>query len=225
MKNSRRLLITDGALVPHRAVDPSQVEGWRKRLKLSKPHRIGVLLGGPARNVEMASQDVESVMGGLIAAAEESDAELLITSSRRTPPAIENWLRMNLKRHPLCRLLVLVNGAQTDGLGNTAEAVPCILELAGALVVSGDSISMVSEAAATGKPVICFSPRPMQGKKAAETKYHRFLRQMDDQGRVRLVEPVDVGEAVLETMKRRTLSAAAGSVEPDPIVEFLRGWF
>jgi mitochondrial fission protein ELM1 len=88
--------------------------------------------------------------------------------------------------------------------------------MADLLVVSGDSISMVSEAVATGKPVIGFSPKTKK-----PTKHHRFLRQMDEKGRLRLVTPEGVAPAVIEAMN---LPDPRGSDPKDPALEFLRQW-
>ncbi|MBI3323187.1 MAG: mitochondrial fission ELM1 family protein [Candidatus Omnitrophica bacterium] len=244
------LLVIDGALAPSRRADESRAKEWRQRLRLSRGRQIGVLLGGPAKGVEIPLADVERAVGGLLSAAEELDAELLVTSSRRTPLAVETWLAQALGRHPRCRLLALVNRRDAGRLDGTEEAVPCIFGLSHALVVSGDSISMVSEAVATGKPVISFPPRPLRQRRwgGPDTKYHRFLRRMDDLGSVQVVEASGVKEAVARAVRDGVGSVRAELVEArtvspfdkpalrapeglrvtgqgsDPVVEFLKRW-
>ncbi|MBI3322053.1 MAG: mitochondrial fission ELM1 family protein [Candidatus Omnitrophica bacterium] len=226
---ARNVLVIDGALAPAREPDEALAQAWRRKLKLAKKRQIGLLLGGPAKGVDLTLADVEEAVRGLISAAEETDAELLVTSSRRTPLAVETWLAQALGRHPRCRLLTLVNRRDAGRLSSTEEAVPCIFDLSHALVVSGDSISMVSEAAATAKPVVCFPPRPIRGRENGkpDTKYHRFLRQLESQGRVTVADPAGIRAAAASAL-RDGGPVRAEPVEarkkPDPIVEFLKRW-
>lgn len=230
LPRAKNLLVIDGALAQGRLPDEGRAREWRQRLRISKGRQVGLLLGGPARGVEMTLGDVEQAVAGVLKAAEELDAEVLVTSSRRTPLSVETWLAQHLGRHPRCRLLALVNRRDAGRLSGTEEAVPCIFDLAGCLVVSGDSISMISEAIATGKPVISFPPRPLRGPGRGEpdTKYHRFLREMGRQGRVTVVEPSGAGDAAAAALRdgarpARSKAAPAGQAA-DPIVEFLKKW-
>ncbi len=233
----RRLLLVDGALTPSGDSDGRQVDLWRSRLNIDGRRQIGLLLGGPTKGLSFDARTVEQVVGALLESSEEMDVQLLVTSSRRTPPEVEERLKQMLGDHPRCRLLCLVNGNDPGGLSETGEAVPCILGLSQVLIVSGDSISMVSEAVAAVKPVIGFLP--VNG--SSKTKYHRFLRQLEEQGKVRMATPEGVGEAVRElvsdTASRsrevsdtvfKTVSGTGLRPEPDtlpdPVMEFLTKW-
>ncbi len=215
------LLVMDGALGPERSCEERQLEDWRRRLNLSSRRRWGLLLGGPTRGVRLEPRDVEQVVQGLLSAAEKEDAELLVTTSRRTPVELESWLQRALAGNPRCRLLALVNHAQAEGLADPSEAVPCILGLADAMVVSGDSISMVSEAAEAAKPVVVFPPRG-DGLFSRASKYRRFLEGMHSRGKVALVQAEEVGRAVAEIAGRPGEGEAP---QADPAVEFLKRWF
>ena len=209
-------LTIDGALVSATSTNGTQAAEWARRLSLSRRAAIGLLVGGPARGLPMDRQDLQQAVDGAIAAAERLDADLLVTTSRRTPVELEEWLARRLRQHPRCRLLVLVNRNQTGGLENTQEAVPCIFSLARCLLVSGDSISMVSEAVSTAKPVVSFSPG--QG-----TKYDRFLREMNAQGALKLVRPEEVEEALAELLREKGSGTFSRKVL-DPVVERLKQW-
>ena len=222
---STRSLLIDGALTPDfngRGL-PTHKEEWRRRLGLTKEKQIGLLLGGSTRGVTLTPGDVRHVVQGLLSAADRLDAELLITSSRRTPPSIEGWLRENLKNHPRCRLLVLVNNGDVGPLETAGQAVPCIFDLAQAVVASGDSISMVSEAAARLKHVVSFLPRT-NGSLLGRRKYHRFLQELDSKGRVMFVMPEEVGEAVVKTFEKMEAAHSPIPNESDPVVEYLVQW-
>ena len=144
-----------------------------------------------------------------------------MTTSRRTPRFLEEILQETLGANPRCRLLVLVNRNDSGGLKNTGEAIPCIFDCAEILVVSGDSISMVSEALAQRRPVVSFLPEPTAWF-FRKPKYHRFLEHLHQEGRLKLVSPEKVGEAVGQGVNGNgTVSAHCPS---DPIVEHLVKW-
>jgi mitochondrial fission protein ELM1 len=73
-----------------------------------------------------------------------------------------------LRRFDRCPLLVIANET------NIPEAVGGILALSDLLVVSGESISMVSEAVSSAKKTIVFSPTG-QYTNHPSTKYDRFV--------------------------------------------------
>lgn len=211
-----RVLVTDGALVPDQAVGPDQLQTWKRQLNLSGGPAIGLFIGGPAaKGKRWDPEEMRGVVQSILAAADAADADVLVTTSRRTPPELEERLIQWLGTHPRCKLLTLVNRSQTGGLKTTSEAVPCILGLAGRLAVSGDSISMVSEALATGKPVVAFSPPP-------GTKYERFLNQLRMEGKLRVSAGTGVGLLLSEPANGSLSSAPAEG--PDLLTESLQQW-
>ena len=85
-------------------------------------------------------------------AALHYNADILMTTSRRTPSAIEQIILKELKNFERCSLCIIANQR------NIPEAVGGILGLSDLVIVSGESISMVSEALSSGKRTIVFSP-------------------------------------------------------------------
>ncbi|MBI3333740.1 MAG: mitochondrial fission ELM1 family protein [Candidatus Omnitrophica bacterium] len=224
---SPNLFVTDGALAPFPKSDAARLEGWRQRLRLTRERQVGLLLGGPAQGAGLELDQVQKVVEGLLEACEALDAEILVTSSRRTPVTVEEWLKRALGGHPRCRLLVLVNGKESGGLQDPQEAVPCIFGLADALVVSGDSISMVSEAMAHSKPVVSFLPNGGRRFFSTGSKYHRFLEGLSAQGRVALAPADKVGQAVRAAVIASETKPSPPNEVPrdsDPLTEFLARW-
>ena len=223
------LILIDGALSLERENLPQRQEEWRQRLRLAKPWRIGLLLGGPARGIDLPIADLRSMLEGILSAAEQLDAELLVTSSRRTSREAEALLEQILSKEERCRLLVLVNRNEPGGLAETSEAVPCILEMAQTIVVSGDSISMVSEAAAHGRQVVSFLPRRKAGLPSAAgwplrgPKHERFLKQMGDGGHLTLTAPGAIGGELIRLGNGGSPVTETVSVV-DPVVEKLIRW-
>ncbi len=114
------------------------------RLTALGGRRVTVLLGGDSRHLRFTEADGTRLVGDLrrLAAA---GGRLMITASRRTPEGLRTAAR-SLAR-------------ETDGFfwdGDGENPYLALLALAEAIVVTSDSINMVSEAVATGAPVLLF---------------------------------------------------------------------
>ncbi|MFI9652726.1 mitochondrial fission ELM1 family protein [Guyparkeria halopsychrophila] len=124
---------------------------------------IGVLLGGSNRTMTLTPEKTRQIGEQLASAARDSGGSLLITPSRRTGEANTRALAETIREVP-----------HQLWQGEGPNPYFGILALADYLVVSGDSASMVSEAASTGRPlyVIDFG---MYSKRLA--RFHRELRE------------------------------------------------
>jgi mitochondrial fission protein ELM1 len=106
---------------------------------------IAVLVGGSNKHHPSSAKMMYFMADQLIAAVRECGGSLAVTPSRRTEKETEEILRNRLSAVPLFFW---------DGLGENPYLG--LLALADAIVVTSDSVSMVSEACATGKPVHVF---------------------------------------------------------------------
>ncbi|KTG17987.1 MULTISPECIES: mitochondrial fission ELM1 family protein [unclassified Guyparkeria] len=124
---------------------------------------IGVLLGGSNRTMTLTPEKTRQIGKQLVQAARDSGGSIIVTPSRRTGEENTQVLAETIANvpHLLWR-------------GEGPNPYFGILGLADYLAVSGDSASMVSEAASTGKPlyVIDFG---RYSKRLA--RFHRELRQ------------------------------------------------
>ena len=116
------------------------VAAWRDRLKLPF---VGVLVGGDTARGQFSPEDQNRLISGLMRLRRDGGTALAITGSRRTPPAFLHRLRETFTGDPAVFVW--------DGQGD--KPYLGILGLADALVVTGDSVSMISEALAAGAPV------------------------------------------------------------------------
>ncbi|MBN1353499.1 MAG: mitochondrial fission ELM1 family protein, partial [Candidatus Omnitrophica bacterium] len=107
---------------------------------VEKGRRIGVLLGGNNSSFTLTVRAAEELLDKVLRAAENLDAEILFTTSRRTPPDVERFIKDRLRQEKRCRLLVIANE------NNTPHTVAGIMGLSGVIIVSCDSVSMISEA-------------------------------------------------------------------------------
>ena len=130
-------------------------------------------------------------------AAEAVDGWYVVTTSRRTGSAVEQGLSERLSRDPRCRLLLL---ATRDPLNGTMEGM---LGCADVAVVTGESISMVSEACASGRRVVVVEPPLRHAHASSLTKHQRFLRQLVEGGYVRGAPVPEVGLALQRLLKAR----------------------
>lgn len=164
----------------------------KDRLRL----KIGLLIGGNSRHVHLSENQVKALIHQLTEVAENIKADILVTTSRRTPPAIEQLIFKRLKKHPSCPLLISANQE------NIPEAVGGILGLCDILIVSGDSISMISEAASSGKNTIVFTPagyQPLPGT----NKHLKFIEQLNAQGYILSADVKGVGRAIYDIAKNK----------------------
>ncbi|WP_448951574.1 mitochondrial fission ELM1 family protein [Labrys neptuniae] len=140
---------------PHRqtpsVLAAARVAARPELIALPQP-RVAVLAGGPSKDVAFGDGDVEGFVAALARLA-ESGAGLMVTPSRRTPPAMVQAIGRALAGKPAWIW---------DGEG--ANPYAQMLALADAFVVTADSTNMLSEAAATGKTIHIYLPKGVPAK-------------------------------------------------------------
>ncbi|WP_340115630.1 mitochondrial fission ELM1 family protein [Pelagibius sp. 7325] len=139
---------------------------FRARYAHLPERRIGVLIGGDNKVFRLDSRTMTTLTERLAKLAREGWG-LMITPSRRTGPRNEEILR-----HGLHGLPADIWDAQGDNAGENPYFG--ILALADHLVVTGDSVNMVSEACSTGKPVHTVQ---LQGHAPKFDRFHAALQQ------------------------------------------------
>jgi mitochondrial fission protein ELM1 len=157
-------------LAPLHAVTPetlaSAAGAWQPHFKHLKRPYVMLSLGGDTKHGSFSMENWRTVIEAAQALAQ--DGSLLITTSRRTPEAALT----------MARQLVTVphyfyhwaEGKDNPYLG--------MLGLADAIVVTGDSLSMCTEACVAGKPVYIYAPPaiiPAKHKALHEALYTRGM--------------------------------------------------
>ncbi|MBF0331106.1 MAG: mitochondrial fission ELM1 family protein [Candidatus Omnitrophica bacterium] len=163
-----------------------------QHLKHNVRFKMAVMIGGDTKDLLMSRQDMKVVLHQIRSAAEELGIDLLITTSRRTPPAVEQLVIQTFDDHPRTALLLIANKT------NVPEAVGGMLGLADMVLVSGESISMVSEAASSGKRTIVF---PIGSEK--NNKYVRFCESLASQGYIIYASPKGVTSAIDNVIRNK----------------------
>ena len=157
-----RVIPTLGAI--HR-VTPARLAAERRRFPalegLPRPI-LALLIGGANRAYRLDLDSLAALADSLAKIVRRDGGSVLATPSRRTGAAGLAVLRERLGGLP---------GAIWDGAGDNPYYA--YLAAADALLVTADSVSMVSEAAATGKPVHVIA---LDGGDAKFARFHAAMR-------------------------------------------------
>ncbi|MEQ8247615.1 MAG: mitochondrial fission ELM1 family protein [Alphaproteobacteria bacterium] len=162
--NGANVLTTVGSL--HRvtpAALATAASRWADRFRPLPQPRIAVLIGGASKHHRMSVATATRLGAQLRALSSAAGAGLMVTASRRTDRACRDILRAALAGFPV---------DFWDGTGDNPYTG--MLALADGIVVTEDSVSMASEAASTGKPLLIAK---LAGGSPKFDRFHETLRQ------------------------------------------------
>jgi mitochondrial fission protein ELM1 len=188
------------------SITPARLEEGAKTFAdaiepLPRP-RVAVLLGGESQAFSFPPEDAGAFGASLATLARESGGSLLVTPSRRTLPG---------SVQALAAAIAGVPQFFWDGCG--PNPYHAFLALADVIVVTEDSVNMVTEAAGTGKPVY------VQRLKGNSQRLGRFHELMHERGATRPFEgkletwsypPINDTELVASAIRK------ALALEPTP---------
>ena len=205
------IVSTHGALS---AVTPAELDEARERLRGHPRWRlaahtppdapvVAVLLGGDTDQYRLTTRFAADLVDQVLAVCERMPAVCLVTTSRRTPADVERWLGEHLEGHTRCGLLLLASRDQLDG---TLEGM---LGWAQVIVVTSESVSMISEACASGRWVIVVEPPVRQDHPRRLTKAQRYVRELVAGDYVHSHRLPDVSAAIQQCLR--------GSGPPRPL--------
>ncbi|CAG7911884.1 hypothetical protein HID58_039657 [Brassica napus] len=201
----RNVFLTTGAL---HNVDASTLRNaaleWKDEFaSLSKP-LVVVNIGGPTRNC-LYGVDLAKQLCGMLHSILWSCGSLRISFSRRTPKKVKEIITRELRSNP--KVYIWDGKDPNPHLGHLA--------LADAFIITADSISMLSEACTTGKPVY------VVGAERCTWKFSEFQKTLRERGAVR---PLTGKENMVEKWSYTPLNDNAEAAER--VIEDLaeRGW-
>ncbi len=166
------VVVTTGAT--HRVTEEkikSEMEKFKDTLEQLPHPRVAVLIGGASKGHRMTQAITEKLTAQLLALAKEQNASLMITASRRTGAENAKLLRATLAGD---------NIYFWNGEGDNPYFA--LLGYADHIVVTEDSVSMVSEALSTGKPVHI---APLEHAPGGAARHDLFHKMLHDQGYTR----------------------------------------
>jgi len=153
--------------------------------------KIAVFLGGATRDYDLTVSDMEKLCSTLKHVSPHA-GDFMMTTSRRTSTHVERFLKSVLPQHPACRFLVIANEE------NPPYAAGGMMGLADLLIVTEDSLAMISEAVGTGKRVIVLS----LGEGELPEKHYRFHQILAQRGLVTLSGLADLEKNIAELFKK-----------------------
>ena len=191
------VLISRNALHP---VTPQKLDlaraQWEKRLKRDGRPLLSVLIGGANGRFTLGPTEAEKIADGIIAFTMRNAMQAVLTPSRRTDPEAVAIFRERLEPHGIA--VLTGNGDDNPYMG--------MLACADMIAVTTDSVSMISEAAATSAPVMIL---PLPGR---SSRISRFVKTLESAGRVKWFDatltpwktaPLDDTPLVAREMHRR----------------------
>ncbi|RUL71021.1 nucleoside-diphosphate sugar epimerase [Dyella choica] len=161
--------------------------------------RVGVLLGGPRAGIRIDVEYAQRLVEHLLARRQREGGSLLVLASRRTPMGVAELLRNALRGVP---------GLLWTGPDDGSNPYPGVLGWADRLVVTPDSVNMLSEACAVGCDVHTFVAETLPPKLA---RFHGSLRQagllydIDEDASARQV-PLRETAFIAEALRKRILA-------------------
>ena len=188
------VLVTRGAL---NAVDDEWLAQARSRwptlCALPGPRTL-LLLGGPNHALSMNGAYWSGLLTQLkTLRAHDGGGTLLVSSSRRTPDRLRDAARADLAAWP---------SVQWHGDHDGPNPYAGLLAAAHRIVVTPDSVNMLSEACATRVPVFVHRPTPLRGKIGA------FVERLVADGRVHVLGASWPGQEPIEPLRETARVAA-----------------
>ncbi len=170
---------------------------WRERLG---GLNVAVMLGGESRSHRFTRETLDRLASGLVGL----EGDIAVTPSRRTQPDVVEALKARLPQAWFW-----------DGAGGNPYLG--MLALARHLVITEDSVSMVSEAISTGKPVYVAK---MAGRSRRLARFHDSLlkegvvRVFDGRLGESRYEPINETPRIAAEVRRRLEAAWAAEDQP-----------
>lgn len=131
------------ALSPHAApavLSPAEISQFER---LPRPRRLAVV-GGPTLYWQLPIAAMRALVRRLLEDSASDNGSLLLVASPRTPPALMQALKAELRSSAVPSLAAPRDGAPT---------YRSMLEAADTIFVTADSVAMVADSVMTGKPV------------------------------------------------------------------------
>ncbi len=153
--------------------------------------KIGsVFIGGDTSKYRFDLKKIFLLIEKLKELCESNNFDLLITTSRRTPKEADIALKQAFSIYPHCKLLTIWRE-------NPKDCVAGMLGLSKWVLVTEDSISMISDAANSGKKVIVLKMNKRGGLKK---KQRHFIQALERGGHISIASVETLGEVVIHTL-------------------------
>lgn len=205
IRSCRNVIITDLApnLVNEEAMRLSG-EKLKNSLTPGREKRLALLIGGDNPEFKLSEDILKKALRQVAAFCDSNSMDMLVTTSRRTSKEQEKMVKSILKDNPRCKLLVIANENNPEG------TVAGMLALSDMVVVSGESISMVSEAVSAGRKVVAFN---LDKRSDGVTKHERVMDNLKKEGYIGIADADDLGMMLASLSKGTSSVKKVGDTE------------
>jgi mitochondrial fission protein ELM1 len=200
LKENTQILNTIGA--PNRVtIEMLAKEGekWAERLTHLPAPRVALLVGGTTKNGVFTKEHAHELAEKIAQFFAGKEGSLMITNSRRTSLEVTEILRNEIK----------IKSYFHDFRSSNENPFFAYLALSDAIIASGDSVSMCSEACSTGKPVYIYAPENITHKKHAifhQNLYkHRFAKPLSGMWSDWNYEPLGDSKKIADLIRKKYL--------------------
>ncbi|MFC1754566.1 ELM1/GtrOC1 family putative glycosyltransferase, partial [Thermoproteota archaeon] len=156
---------------------------------------VGLVIGGDNSHLKLDVDNVKKVVLSLKSSIDDLGGTLLVSTSRRTSAKVEQFLKDELKCYSRCKVLFIANEDNPQG------SFEAILSCSDMLIVSADSISMVSECLGSGKHTLVFK----LNRKISnyESKHERFIDSLERENYISVVSQDNIENKVKEIWREK----------------------
>ena len=157
---------------------------------------IGLLIGGDSAMNEIPPEMGAELAKEVLLLCEENGLSLLSTTSRRTRPETEKAMAAEIKNHPANVYMLLASESPDN-------PVPGIIGLCEIVLVTEDSVSMVSEIISGGRHAVVVKV----GKKKKHNKFEKLFVDLQKEGYITYtsIEEINQNVSGLLSMKKAGL--------------------
>ncbi|KJJ86034.1 Bacterial lipid A biosynthesis acyltransferase [Candidatus Omnitrophus magneticus] len=195
IQKRKNIVITD--MAPN-LIDKDYIKILGEKLEVEKNkkhhgkhYNIGFLIGGDNKDFTLKEELVNNIFVSLEEVCAKYKIDLYISTSRRTNSAIEKNIEEFLKNSFCIRKYV---SGKND---KDSETIEKFLAFSDIVIVTGESISMVSEAVSSGKEVLVVMPDKKTGR---FTKHERFIDNLNRNKKLRIVSPCGIQKLIVESI-------------------------
>lgn len=179
-------------------------EKWSKSFENLSHPLIAVFVGGKTRKYNLIPSMVNALTGNIYDLASNHGGSIFLTTSRRTSAETEQKILQKLSYAPVRH--------RVHSWRNKNQENPYLgfLACADVFVITGDSVSMMSEAISTGKPIYIYAPDG-----SCSEAHRRFHQSLYKKGIARpLIQknftlwkypPLNAGDEIAAEIKKRFL--------------------
>lgn len=162
ISNHKNIILTIGALTKSKSSAQDKLQ--QLKTSLNDKAKIALIVGGDTKRRKFSERAAAKLAHDACKLAKKNNAQLLVLTSPRTGKKLSDFLRAKLD----CDYKFF----DWEEVKNDNPYL-AVLMLTDFFVVTGDSVSMISDCAATGKPVFIFNYENIAGPK--DTLFHQNL--------------------------------------------------